>query len=61
MAIPTTILDDMVILVKFATLIEECQDKKLITSDERVAYRTALNGQIHTEIEHLIELLPPEA
>lgn len=60
MPIPQDILDDMKIMLLFAQLVEECQDKNLITSDERVAYITTLNNKVHTEIEKLLALLPPE-
>lgn len=60
MAIPADILDDMKMMLQFAQLVEQCQDKKLITSDERITYSSTLNSKVHTEIEKLLALLPPE-
>jgi len=60
MAIPADILNDMKIKIELANLIEMCQNRKLITPTERVAYILTLNGSVHSEIDKLLALLPPE-
>ena len=60
MAISPDILDDMEIMLKFSVMVERCQSMKLITPDERMAYIATLNSNVHTEIEKLLALLPPE-